>query len=209
MAQIRCPFCHQYVDKAEYTAHAAKHTLRRPDGQQTDYVTLPKEDREPGDLTGVPRVYVHRKCGVATGMPEEIIRSYLKNPYMYSDKTFCCGCGGHVPLQECEWVETGQDLQSYNDELRRSKPEMKPKRGCFATVLLFTSALLLGIVAYSSSAVLAHPSTVSVGLPRVVLLERIRMGEPDTVRSNSEPLDLFDASSDTPKIARTKWTARV
>jgi hypothetical protein len=54
----------------------------------------------------VPSVYVHRKCGVTTGMPEEIVRSYLRNPYMYlADATFCCGCGTHVPFRECTWTE--------------------------------------------------------------------------------------------------------
>jgi hypothetical protein len=121
MAYIRCPYCHQYVDEAAYRIHEAQHTKLRPDGQHTDYATLPAEERQQGDLSGVPRVYVHVPCGVATGMPEEIIRSYVKDPFMHSDRTFCCGCHTHVPLRECVWTETGQDLQSYKDELRRSK----------------------------------------------------------------------------------------
>jgi hypothetical protein len=136
MAQVRCPFCHEYIDPADYPAHQAAHLRDRGDGQQADYATLPPEEREEGDLTGVPRVYVHTKCRTATGMPEEIIRSYLKNPYLYSaDQTFCCGCGKHVPFRECVWTETGEDLQTYTDQLRAAKPEMKPT-GCLGVVML-------------------------------------------------------------------------
>jgi hypothetical protein len=122
-----------------YPAHAAAHRKTQQDGQQKDYATLPEEDREQGDLAGVPRWYTHQKCGRTTGMPEEIIRSYLKNPYMYTaDATFCCGCNRHVPLRECFWKETGENLQAYTDRLRAAKPEMKPK-GCAGIVILAAS----------------------------------------------------------------------
>lgn len=129
MAKIRCPYCHEYIDETEFSTHEAIHRKTRPDGQQTDYVTLPEEAREAGDLAGVPRVYVHRECGVATEMPEEIIRSYLKNPYLYgADATFCCGCGKHVPFRECVWTETDQNLQSYMENLRANvQIKIKPR----------------------------------------------------------------------------------
>ena len=151
MAQVRCPYCHEYVDRDAYPAHDAAHRKARPDGQQTDYATLPEEERESGDLAGVPRVYVHRKCGAGTEMPEDIIRSYLKNPYLYlADETFCTGCGKHVPFRECEWEETGEDLQTYTDRLRAAKPEMKP-RGCAAAAVL----LAVGLSAAAAGAVLS------------------------------------------------------
>jgi hypothetical protein len=141
MSQKRCPYCHEYIDASDYPAHEAEHVKARPDGQQTDYATLPEEERDQGDLAGVPRVYVHTKCGGGTGMPEDIIRSYLKNPYMYmADATFCTGCGKHVPFRECVWVETGEDLQSYMDRLRAEKPELKPK-GCLAAAVLLAVGL--------------------------------------------------------------------
>jgi hypothetical protein len=144
--KIRCEFCHEYIDESEYPAHRARHLKKRADGQQTDYVTLPPEDREEGDIEEVPRVYRHKRCGVATQMPEEIVRSYLKNPYLYSaDQTFCCGCGRHVPFRECVWIETGEDLQTYMNRLRAAKPEMKPKFGCM--LLLVAVASLLGVAA--------------------------------------------------------------
>jgi hypothetical protein len=145
MADIRCPYCHESIPESDFPAHEAKHRKRRADGQQTDYATLPEEEREDGDLTGVPTVYVHLKCGAGTRMPEEIVRSYLKNPYLYSsDSTFCTGCGDHVPDAECEWVDTGENLQAYMDRLRAAKPEMKPK-GCLAAGLVLIGGVgLLG-----------------------------------------------------------------
>jgi hypothetical protein len=82
-------------------------------------------------------------------MPDEIIRSYLKDPFLYSaDATFCCGCGTHVPWRECCWVETGEDLQTYTDKLRAKKragqptipPATKP-RGCFGVLLAVVLAI--------------------------------------------------------------------
>lgn len=148
MSRIRCPFCHKFIDKNEFSAHEAAHRRKRPDGQQTDYATLPEDERERGDLDGVPQVYMHKKCQGATGMPEEIIRSYLKNPYLYmADATFCCECGRHVPFRECVWVETGENLQKYMDKLRAAKPEMVPK-GCFG---LFLFVGLGGVLASMAS----------------------------------------------------------
>ncbi len=136
MAEIRCPYCHEFIDPAEFPAHEAEHRKARPDGQQSEYATLPPEERDEGSLDGVPKVYRHKRCGATTGMPEEIIRSYLKNPFMYTaDSTFCCGCSRHVPFRECVWVETGEDLQTYTDKLRAAKPEMKPK-GCLGMIVL-------------------------------------------------------------------------
>lgn len=140
MEKVRCPFCHEPIDETDYAAHEAEHLKLRPDGQQSEYVTLPPEQREQGDLSGVPQVYVHVKCGAATGMPEEIIRSYLQNPYLYlADATFCTGCGVHVPMRECKWTLTGEDLQTYTDRLRAQKPELRPG---------FFKRLLIGILKF-------------------------------------------------------------
>ena len=56
-----------------------------------DHITLPAAKRAAQSLEGVPRVYTHPKCGARTGMPEEIIRSYLADPFLYADRTYCCG----------------------------------------------------------------------------------------------------------------------
>src|SRR5262249_32183295 len=115
-------YCHEYVNTEAYPAHEARHTQLRPDGQSTDYATLPPDEREQGDLAGVPQTYVHRSCGGATGMPEESMSSYLREPYMYmKKKKFCWMCGEHVPFEECSWSETGENLQTYIDGLRKAR----------------------------------------------------------------------------------------
>ncbi len=53
-------------------------------------------------------------------MPEEIVRSYLVNPFLYSSETFCCGCGDYVRHSELEWVETGERLSTWFDRPRRA-----------------------------------------------------------------------------------------
>jgi hypothetical protein len=127
MSQTRCPYCHEWIDDTIYASHCAGHTRLRPDGQQKDYMTLPPEEREQGPLDGVPRVYRHERCGQCTGMPEEIIRTYLKDPFTYmADRSFCTGCGKHVPFRELIWVETGENMQEYTDRLRAAHPEMRP-----------------------------------------------------------------------------------
>src|ERR1700754_103130 len=114
MPKERCPYCHEYIESSEMAAHEAAHRELQEDGQQADYVTLPEDEREQGDLDGEPTVYIHRVCGEATEMPDDIVRSYLVNPYLYlADATFCCGCGKHVPLRECVWMDTGEDLQTH------------------------------------------------------------------------------------------------
>ena len=115
------------IAEANYADHVATHRKLKPDGQLTDYMTLPQDEREGGDLAGVPSKYLHKKCGAITDMPEEIIRSYLKNPYLYlADETFCTGCGTHVANTECHWIETGVTLQTYMETLRSKKPEFRP-----------------------------------------------------------------------------------
>jgi hypothetical protein len=127
VGQILCLYCHIYVDEAVYAEHEANHLKLRPDGQQTDYVTLPTDAREQGSLEDIPKVYIHQRCQAGTRMPEEIIRSYLKNPYLYlADRTFCTGCKRPVRYSQCVWSETGENLQSYFDRLRAEKLAMRP-----------------------------------------------------------------------------------
>jgi len=130
MLLIRCGFCHKLVFRPLYARHRAQHTKRLPDGQMTDHITVQPDGRFRGSLEGVPRGYRHPRCGVATGMPEEIIRSYLANPFLYSSGSFCCGCNDYVPYGELFWVETGQSLADYfrdlQNEYRRTHGEPPP-----------------------------------------------------------------------------------
>lgn len=114
----RCPYCHQSVAAHLYRAHVADHTRLLEDGQMADHVTLAPEHRFQGELQAVPQWYRHDRCGAVTGMPEEIIRSYLADPFLYSDYTFCTGCGKYPHASEFHWVDTGENLLEYNRRLR-------------------------------------------------------------------------------------------
>ena len=115
---VRCPFCHRWVFRWFYKWHEAKHTARRSDGQMSEHITAPPQDRHTGSLDGVPRAYLHSVCGVATGMPEEIIRTYLVNPMTYGDGSFCCGCGDYIESSQLVWQETGEKVMDYMGRLR-------------------------------------------------------------------------------------------
>jgi len=130
-----CDFCHQYVPRRQMSAHINEHLKLREDGQQTDYATLPPDERaSKAELAGAPRWYRHTKCGGVTGMPDEIIQTYLANPWYYlSDRTYCSGCEKHVQQRECVWEETGENVQTYTDRLRAAKPELRP--GVFIRLL--------------------------------------------------------------------------
>ena len=118
MLFISCPFCHKQVFRPFYPRHKAKHRAPLADGQMTDHMTVHPTGRYKTSLKGIPQAYRHPKCGVMTQMPEEIIRSYLINPFLYGGGSFCCGCNGYVPETELFWIETGQCMADYNRELQ-------------------------------------------------------------------------------------------
>lgn len=114
---MRCPFCHIEVSPLDYSDHQLQHTERRSDGQQRDHFTLPPEERYTQSLAREPSAYHHALCGVVTTMPEEIIRSYLVNPFLYTHRTFCVGCEDYVPTRDVRWIETNESLASYFERL--------------------------------------------------------------------------------------------
>ena len=127
MSTTRCQFCHEWIEVSEYKLHCEQHTRLKPDGQHTDYITLPPEEREQGDLADAPKIYFHPRCGGYTVMPDEIIRSYLKNPYLYSaNSTYCTGCKKHIPDNEVFWVETGENMRVYMNKLQVAQPDKRP-----------------------------------------------------------------------------------
>ncbi|MFO0939729.1 MAG: hypothetical protein U0930_03070 [Pirellulales bacterium] len=140
MSTKPCPYCHHQIEASQFDSHLLYHQELLADGQQRDYVTLPPEQRTEGELVGVPVVYIHEVCGTGTLMPEEIVRSYLKNPFLYgANTTFCAGCSKQVPNRECHWDETRENLQDYFDRLRNAHsyvpaeskpvtPRLKPER---------------------------------------------------------------------------------
>lgn len=150
--KIRCEYCHIWIDPYEHKAHIQEHLRLRPDGQQNEYVTLPPEEWYQGTIEEAPKVYRHLRCGCCTGMPVEIIRTYLKDPFAYSDFTYCSGCQTHVPCREFVWVETGENMQAYNNRLRRnylgwrktSARDIGKTVGLMGRLLLYT--ILIGFI---------------------------------------------------------------
>jgi hypothetical protein len=115
---VRCPFCHKLVLRWFYGRHERGHTQRKADGQMTEHITNAPQNRFTGSLKGEPQAYRHGRCGVVTGMPEEIIRSYLVDPLLYNDYTFCCGCKDYMLSSELVWRETGETVMDYMGRLR-------------------------------------------------------------------------------------------
>jgi hypothetical protein len=105
-----CPFCHTWCSNNIYDEHVAGHMQKAADGQMKDHVTVRPQERFTGDIAKEPKWYVHPKCGGVTGMPEEIIRSYMVDPFLYNDSSFCTGCHTYVPTGELFWQETNESL---------------------------------------------------------------------------------------------------
>lgn len=76
---------------------------RKPDGQFENYPTIVE-----GELQQeVRETYVHEECGTRTTMTGDLPVSVARAPEYY-DKTFCSGCGEHVPVGEVVW-DDGED----------------------------------------------------------------------------------------------------
>jgi hypothetical protein len=105
---------------------------------------LPPETRFAGSLDGVPRVYRHAKCGVATEMPEEVVRSYLADPWLYNDWVWCCGCEDNIRQQDLTWADTGESLRDYFGKLKQRKSPTGSTYSLIREPLIF---LVLGTVA--------------------------------------------------------------
>ncbi len=145
MSSVRCPHCHEDVPEDEFARHRRRHERGRGDDRQADDAAPPPDTRGAGGIEDEPRVYVHKKCGVKTVMPEDIVRTYLRNPHLQSylwNLTFCSGCGKRVAFASCTWTETGENMQSYFDALRVRTPR---PNGCLGVVLLALSAAAAGV----------------------------------------------------------------
>lgn len=74
---------------------------KRADGQYENYPTV-----DEGEFEQEPRdTYVHADgCGQRTTMTGDLPESVARDPAFYT-KTFCAGCGEHVPVGEVEWAD--------------------------------------------------------------------------------------------------------
>lgn len=77
---------------------------KKADGQYENYPTI-----DEGEFEQEPRdTYVHIDgCGATTKMADDLAESVARDPTYYT-KTFCVGCGEHVPVEEVEWKDDGQ-----------------------------------------------------------------------------------------------------
>ena len=174
---VECPFCHKRVLRFRFAAHSRQHTQLRDDGQMTDHITQPADQREEGSLGDVPQVYQHPACGRATGMPEEIIRSYLANPFLYSDKSFCTGCGDYVDCRELYWVETGESLHDYNGRLRSEHgdsgrvqvPLLSGFRRVLIVLMTAVAAVMVAVVWVLANVRMSWPNTALEWLSCIVI----------------------------------------
>jgi len=74
-------------------------------GQNESYLVLSKEEIAKGFIRPIRRTYIHIKCGHSTSMSLGISETYARDPNFY-DKTFCTGCGVHLPVNEFRWYGT-------------------------------------------------------------------------------------------------------
>jgi hypothetical protein len=119
-------------------------------------------------------------------MPEEIIRSYLADPFLYNDYTFCTGCGNYPHQSEFHWADTGENLHAYNRRLRieyiqrnnlnpndfvwkNGAPERRKRKlggiilagGCLAVLVVAVG--LIGVVAAGAAALFRPASGPAPG----------------------------------------------
>jgi hypothetical protein len=98
-----------------------------PDARRELIPKLPPERRFAGALDGVPRVYFNPHKNAATVMPEDVIRSYLADPYLYNDWVWCSGLDDNARQSDLFWVETGERLSDYFARLKaQAKPAGNP-----------------------------------------------------------------------------------
>lgn len=134
---------------------------------------LPPDQQFAASLDGTPRVYRHAKCGVDTEMPEEVIRSYLADPWLYNDWIWCCGCEDNIRQQDLTWTESGQKLSDYFAELRAQHPLPATTYATIREPLIF-GFLGLAVGYFSGSMWLGLGVGVAFGL-LLILARRLGM----------------------------------
>jgi hypothetical protein len=82
-----------------------------PVPQHEAYLVLSEEERAKGFVRPVRLAYVHVKCGARTTMARGIAETYARDPAFYG-ATYCCRCGMHVPVRDCHWDGTAQQVGS-------------------------------------------------------------------------------------------------
>ena len=113
-----CRRSHQFVFTPNYLAHSQELTKLRENGQMVGHLSLPDDEKYQGSLEGVPQIFYHPACGSYTDMGEDVVRNYLADPFLYSEYSFCTGCGQYPYWGDLTWKETGENLQTYFEDLQ-------------------------------------------------------------------------------------------
>src|SRR5262249_32255300 len=71
--------------------------------------------------TPTRRLYSHPRGGGGT-LVSGGDYDHICDPYWTCTATYCCGCGGFVPLTEVTWANTGETVAEYRARLRRLTP---------------------------------------------------------------------------------------
>lgn len=77
---------------------------QKPGPQNEAYLVLSEEERKKGFVRLVRKTYVHKFCGSATTMGQELSETYARDPKFYG-ATYCCTCQIHKPVAEFNWED--------------------------------------------------------------------------------------------------------
>jgi hypothetical protein len=132
------------------------------------------EDDEDDDIPpGTPRVYVHLKCHRKTRMPDDVIVAYLDNPFAFGHQTNCSYCDKVVPWEKCEWVESGENLLDYFEDMqaRMLLSGRDPREDQGARAMIFIGPLMGVVMGGGAGAFIASRAEVKwvwgalIGIP--------------------------------------------
>lgn len=110
-----CPVCHTWMSTSIFQSHMAAHFKLPQSGPmpfQPQGMGLPQFGSQPIVITSAkePRTYVHPKCGSVTAIPDELLHSFARDPFLYNETSFCTGCGTYVSTGELFWQGTNESL---------------------------------------------------------------------------------------------------
>ncbi len=79
------------------------------------------EDAFVPDVNG--RVYVHSRCGGQTRVSGGDF-THICDPFWPCTSTYCCQCAGFAPLNQVQWIETGELVSEFRSRVRSKTPGM-------------------------------------------------------------------------------------
>lgn len=105
-------------------------------------------DPDESDLDGVPRAFVHSRCGGKTRLNAPSVRRYLRDPLRLMGvgaSVWCASCRKNVRSADCRWVETGEGVRPYFRRLIGRAVSESPWGWAWRFLLLYGAVGLLGV----------------------------------------------------------------